>query len=316
MFTVDPKTGDATPLITGPTFDFGPGFSRDGTRFAFLRGAPTPCGKPDCGLILVVANADGSGLRELTPGEPGLDWADWSPDGTQIAFLSGDNGRHRINVVNVDGSRLLALDVGRPANQLSWLPPAGAEILFRGEQLNPTDPPSGIFAVRPDGSGLRRISVRPADDQHDFNDIAVSPDGSLVAYRAVAPDRPFSIRILDLRSRVERAFRTGSDSAMGGPLFSPDGRFLVYLRWYPDSSTQLVVGPVDGRGRDVAIGPRGPLGSDGPTINNYGFAPDGTAVFANYDAEKLARLLPVDGSPGVVIVRGQLALVTYQRLAP
>ena len=79
---------------------------------------------------------------------------------------------------------------------------------------------------------------------------------------------------------------------------------------------QIVIAPVDGSSTGIALGPHGPLGPDGPTINNYGFAPDGTAVFANYDAEKVARLLPVDGSPGVLIARGDLALVAYQRLAP
>src|SRR6266581_2131902 len=32
IFSVDPKTGTHTPLIAGPAFDFGPMFSRDGTR--------------------------------------------------------------------------------------------------------------------------------------------------------------------------------------------------------------------------------------------------------------------------------------------
>jgi hypothetical protein len=34
---------------------------------SFLRGAPADCGQPDCGLILMVANADGTGIRALTP---------------------------------------------------------------------------------------------------------------------------------------------------------------------------------------------------------------------------------------------------------
>jgi hypothetical protein len=131
-----------------------------------------------------------------------------------------------------------------------------------------------------------------------------------------APGRPFEIRILDLRSKVERSLRTPSDSGMGGPVFSPDGRSVVYLRWFPDQSTQLTVAPVDGSSLGIAIGPHGPLGPDGPTISAYGFSPDGRSVFANYDSEKVARLMPVDGTPGVVIVRGDLALVTYQRLAP
>jgi hypothetical protein len=318
LFTVDPKTGNETPLIAGDTFDFGPVFSRDGTRVTFLRGAPTPCGKPDCGLILVVANDDGTGLREITQGEPGLDGLDWSPDGTRIAFLSSTAGAsgHVLNIVNVDGTNLITLNAGRPVNQLSWLPPDGAEILFRGEQIDASDPPPGIFAIRSDGTRVRPISTRPALSKNDFNDIAVSPDGSLVAYRVAAPGRPFEIRILDLRSKVEHSLLTPSDSGMGGPVFSPDGRSVVFLRWFSDQSTQLSLAPVDVSSPGIAIGPHGPLGPDGPTISGYGFSPDGRSVFAHYDAEKVARLMPVDGTPGVVVARGDLALVTYQRLAP
>jgi hypothetical protein len=318
LFTVDPTTGNDTPLIPGPTFDFGPVFSRDGTRVLFLRGAPTPCGRPDCGLILAVANADGTGLREITTGVPGLDGLDWSPDGTRIAFLStiaGASG-HVLNIVKVDGTGIITLDAGRPVNQLSWLPPGGAEILFRGEEIDANDPPAGIFAIRSDGTRVRPISTRPALSKNDFNDVAVSPDGSLVAYRVAAPGRPFEIRILDLRSKVERTLRAPSNSGTGGPVFSPDGRSIVYLRWFPDQSTQLSVAPVDDSSPGIAIGPHGPPGPDGPTIRGYGFSPDGRSVFANYDAEKVARLMPVDGTPGVVVARGDLALVTYQRLAP
>jgi Tol biopolymer transport system component len=320
LFTIDVRSGEGTPLVTGPTFDFGPVFSRDGTRVAFLRAAPTPCGKPDCGLILVVANADGTGLREITPGEPGLDWLDWSPDGTRIAFLSSVSGSsgHVLNVVDVETAKVVTFDVGHPVNQLSWLPPNGSEILFRGEHLLDSDPPPGIFAVRPDGTGLRPISTRPALDSYDYEDLAVSPDGTRVAYRDVAfkGGRGFRVRVLDLRTGSDQVLPAPNGASQGGPGFSPDGTSIVYLRWYPDQSTQLIVAPADGSGFGIAIGPHGPIGQDGPTINSYGFAPDGTAVFANYDAEKLARLLPVDGSPGIVIAQGDLAFAAYQRIAP
>ena len=62
---LDEVTHASSPLIGGPSFDFGPLFARDGTRFLFLRGAPDGCGQPDCGLILAVADADGTGVREL-----------------------------------------------------------------------------------------------------------------------------------------------------------------------------------------------------------------------------------------------------------
>ena len=79
---------------------------------------------------------------------------------------------------------------------------------------------------------------------------------------------------------------------------------------------QLVVAPADGSSTGKTIGPEAPLGADGPTITGYAFSPDGQAVIANFDVEKAARLLPVDGSPGSDLLHGELAFPAYQRLAP
>jgi hypothetical protein len=316
IYSLDPVTGARTALIADPAFDFGVTFSRDGTKFMFLR---TPVStSSDPGLELVVADADGTGVRVLSPAVQGLDWQDWSPDGSRIAFLSrptGPDGPGVINVVNVDGSGLRTLDVGRPAHELSWLPPDGKEIVFRGEQPADSNLLPGIFSVRPDGTGLRQISTRPAVDRYDYQDVAVSPDGRRVTYGASGP--VFRVHVLDMQTGGDVTLPDPTRrTAQAGGLFSPDGRSIAYQRWNADNTTQLVVAPADGTGTGIAIGPRSRLGNDGPTISNYAFVPDGTALIANYDAEKLTRRLPVDGSPATVVSEGEASFAAYQRLAP
>ena len=191
--------------------------------------------------------------------------------------------------MNVDGSGLQTLDVGQPANEFSWLPPDGNEIVFRGEHQADSDPPPAILAVRPDGTGLRTMSTRPAVNDNDFQDVAVSPDGTRVAYRYPGPD-VFSVRVLDLQTGTELVLPQPPGTAQFGGPFSPDGRSLLLIRAYDDRTVQLVVVPADGSGMGVALGPRAPGGRDGPTINNQVWSADGTAVIANYDAEKLNRL--------------------------
>jgi dipeptidyl aminopeptidase/acylaminoacyl peptidase len=313
LFTVDPATAISAPFIADPANDFGPMFSRDGTRLLFLR---IDDAIPSRGLRLMRANADGTEIRAITPFVDGLDWVDWSPDGTQITYLTRELGRGQINVVSADGTGLRSIDVGQPANQMSWRPPNGDEIIFRGEHMLDSDPLPAILAVHPDGSGLRPISIAPARSDQDYQDVTVSPDGSQVAYRGAPPDEGFTVHILDIASGSDRILPAPSGASQGGPLFSPDGRSVVYLRWNADNTTQLVIAPVDGRGTGTAIGPTGPVGPEGPTINNYTFSPDGTAVLANYGAEQLGRLVPVDGRPPTVIAHGDLAFASFQRLAP
>ncbi len=316
IFSVDPKSAASTPLITGDTSDFGPGFSRDGTMMSFLRAAPADCGQSDCGLILMVANADGTGIRALTPAMQGLDAIDWSPDGTQIAMISFAEGTrdHVLDIVNVDGSGMRRLDVGRPVHIPAWLPPDGREIVVQGEG----DLPPGIFAVQADGGGVRELTTRTPFDANDFKGSSVSPDGTRIGYRGDdGPGGLFRSHILDLRTGQDRVLPLPPEAtAQTEPLFSPDGQTVVYGRFYSDDTIQLAVAPADGANVGLAIGPRVPFWEDGENINNVLFTPDGTAVLANYDAEQAARLVPIDGSPSTVLIRGELALPSYQRLAP
>jgi Tol biopolymer transport system component len=314
IYALDSVTHAARLLVGGAAFDFGPAFSRDGTKLMFLRGSANGL---DEGLALAVANADGSGVRELTSAVPGLDWADWSSDSKQIAFLSQPvaDGPRLINVANVDGSGVTTLNVGRSAHFLSWLPPLGGEIVFRGEQLTPADPPPGLFAVHPDGSGLRQLSTTPGTDEFDYMTPAVAPDGTRVTYTSHFGYA--HIHVLDLvtgRDIVMPDPANGFTNQFGSAYFSPDGRLLGYLREFLDDKTyQFVVAPSDGSGIGTLIGPRlrEPTGDV-----NYTFTPDGTAVIVDYDVAGTVRLLPVDGSPGSVLGKGTLAFADIQRLAP
>jgi hypothetical protein len=319
IYSVDPVTHAARLLVGGAQMDFGPGFSRDGTKILIARAPAQPASAPafDLGLGLVVADADGSNIHEVIPAVKGLDWTDWSPDGKQIAFISHETeqGPGLINVINVDGTGRTTLDVGRPAHFISWLPPLGREIVFRAGQVLPSDPGPGIWAVHPAGTGLRELSVRPAENENDYMTPAMSPDGSRVSYTSNGAYA--HIHVLDLATGQDTVLpdpNGGFTHQFGSAYFSPDGRLVGYIRDFPEDKTyQFVVAPADGSGTGRPIGPRlsQPFGDV-----NYAWVPDGTAVVVDYDRDGSVRMLPIDGSPATVLGRGSMSFADVQRLAP
>ena len=105
-----------TNLTRNPAHDFAPAWSPDGQRIVFERrlarrqyGACPGCGGATIFEVHVM-NADGSGPRRLTRNagqvHEGAIGAQprWSPDGHQIAFVSGRDGNADIYVMNADGS--------------------------------------------------------------------------------------------------------------------------------------------------------------------------------------------------------------------
>jgi Tol biopolymer transport system component len=178
-------------------FDTRPVWSLDGTRIAFLHkvegrfellvfdvvsGSVTtvagrefdvdsPQWSPNGTMITFVSgndlfliNEDGTGATRLTTGA----FPTWSPDGTRIAFQS----QLGISVINVDGSGEtdLAGDGFFPA----WSP-SEARIAFIDANLQ-------VGVVNADGTGLTQLTNMPNDDP---GRPAWSPDGSEIAFEAL-----------------------------------------------------------------------------------------------------------------------------------
>jgi TolB protein len=134
-------------------------FAPDGSRFVYVR-ANSPLSKPAGGLALFVAQADGSGVRQITPWslEAG-DNPDWSPDGKLIIFRSYERGakQSQIYVIDPDGKGLRPLTHFKAGTTvLSYsFSPDGKWITFaksgRGGEPD-------IFVMRANGTGIRPVT--------------------------------------------------------------------------------------------------------------------------------------------------------------
>jgi Tol biopolymer transport system component len=312
IYTVDATTSTPTRLLGDPAFDFGAFYSRDGTKFVFLRSEERPPSTPDSVAVLTmyVANADGSAVRAITPPTDSLDWFDWSPDGTQIVYVA----KKQVWVVDVAGGEPRRIKGAVPAHYATWLPPDGKEIVYRAETSSPA-----IFAIPADGSGERRpLTSNPAVNEFDFQALTVSPDGLRIGFTRWSDFGVPSIHALDVATGTEFAYPNVSHGQRH-MVFSPDGSLVAFARLGQRNTLQIAVVAADGSGAERLIGPVMPANPDGGAVEaTWTFTPDGSAIvvrFGNDDAGTI-HLIPLDGSEGRILDRGGFQFIDVQRLAP
>ncbi|MER6401877.1 hypothetical protein ABT263_38470 [Kitasatospora sp. NPDC001603] len=139
-----------------------PSWSPDGKQLVFeYRTSST--GQPASGRALYVVNADGTGLRRLTPWELRAgERASWSPDGTRILFTTYPAGPDYtpgggIYTVQPDGSAIDALTPG-PSEVFygaAAYSPDGTSIVFSQAPAGGT---ADLYRMQTNGTGVTRIT--------------------------------------------------------------------------------------------------------------------------------------------------------------
>jgi len=163
----------------------------------------------------------------------------FSPDGKQIAFMSGRDGNPEIYVMNVDGSNLRRL-TNHPAEDGSptWSP-SGSQIAFTSGR---TGKPQIYIMNAADGSGLQRVTVneseadRPTWSPAPFNQIAF----------AARTGPGYDIKLLEVSTgKIDRL--TNGEGSNESPAFAPGGRHLAFSSTR-GGRTQIYTIGRDGRG--------------------------------------------------------------------
>ena len=146
-----------------------PAWSPDGKTIAFGFGSYfTGHAKP---AALGMVNPDGSGFRKLTDGPGNAGFPSWSPGGKRIVYRVA-TPEQGLRILNLEDGKVATLTTEYD-NFPAWSP--------KGDVIEFTSFRDGdfeIYTIRPDGSGVRRLTHSGGNDAHGI----WSPDGEWIVF--------------------------------------------------------------------------------------------------------------------------------------
>lgn len=201
-----PEPGDeaAAPPQTGSS-----------TRLAFTSNR-------DGDYEIYTIGVDGSDLQQLTDNDTYDFDPDWSPDGTQIVYVTTIGGYAEIMVMDADGGNPRQITDNREIKDTdpAWSP-LGDRIAFSSDRDGDFD----IYTMRPDGSDVQQVTNGEFDELNP----SWSPDGSQLVFYVQDPENlgMTDLYVVDAAGGQPRRL-TENDVLDQWPDWSPDGTLVAF----------------------------------------------------------------------------------------
>ncbi|MEE8119744.1 MAG: winged helix-turn-helix domain-containing protein, partial [Gammaproteobacteria bacterium] len=300
------------PLTSHPNLEFGPAFSPDGTRMAYVWQGPN-----NDNFDIYIKSIGTATPYNLT-NKPGYNTsASWSPDGTAIAYMYSNFHTQECGVyirkLDSSDTRKVAPCNLHINSSVTWSP-AGNYIAYTNK--TGFDVPAQVYLISLDDLTVRPLTNPPS---HYFGDIfpEFSPDGQSVLFVRGEIDGTrrgfqYSPTLGDLytvsaQTGEERRL-TFDAQELPGATWSPDGKRIVFA-----SNREL--GKFNLWELDAIGGaPRWLLGTDG-MVSHPVFSKRGLAFVNIHDDFNIWRL-ELDGSQLETISQSKIITSTQNEISP
>lgn len=237
IYTAGVDGSGVTPLTSGPGASFYPDPSPDGSQIVF---ASDREGNED----IFVMDADGSDVRNLTS-HPSRDIHPyWTPDGERILFNStrADPEGYLPHVfeISAEGGKVRQLTSGDDYETCARLSPDGRSFVYL-QTFPGEDQHDDVCLRAADGTGMRNLT----DDEHRDGWPAWSPDGSRIVYASM---RSGAFRLYTMRpdgTDVEMLTAPDPGDEDVRPVYSPDGRQILFNRVHDDDTVAIMRLPLE-----------------------------------------------------------------------
>ena len=235
---------------------FAPKYSPDGFRLAYV--VDFDGGE---NFHLFIHDCETGAQTDLTPD---IDYAlqpnfCWSPDGTEIAFISNQSGNFDAYVMpSTGGAARRVLAINRPCLDVHWSP--------NGNWLVVTFESKGqdyaIHLVSMNGG--KSFPLADGNGTLNAHNPSWSPDSTKLAFHSDASNGWHQIGILDLSS-CEITWLTNDKANYRSPTWSKDGSKLTYIR-AQGASDEIVVSSVQTAVARPAVSHRRARGTNGGQV--------------------------------------------------
>ena len=239
LVSIDLATGVRRTLAAGRKDISSPAFSPDGAYLAFL------ADNDETTQVFVMA-AGGGDAHAVTHSSTDVDQFAWRPDGHAILYSATDQQPQRTGADRFRNSFVFTTE----------------PIVARSRPQ-----PQHLYLLDLDGQTSTQLTSG-APSVCDGSSLSWSPDGKDVAFtlcrNAILNDQSYShVALLDVATKSVRPL-TGRTMWEGGPLFSPDGKHIVYFYSNGDPQVNLtqayLTTPAGGAGEPLGASLDRPIG--------------------------------------------------------